>query len=249
MKRDPDRLNALAHVVERDVLASTEDRIDIADILRELAEPEPYERIKLSAPILDAIAGLIGVAGFAVPPLPLVRAIAEATEVFLRAELRRAEFPDAVHIEVAGEPTGRIVVPLFGDVEERAQSVQTIVAALEPVPPGEDTVQVAAEIAGVAVALTLQYGLQPEAAEALIRLAITEAKRGDADVYLAKYECGHEVVWLGAPRDACGFPDSEQQFCGASIESFAQMVTAGWAATAHFLEVGLRDAPGPRLDP
>ena len=202
----------------------------IRDLVR---SPKP---LTIHDPMVEALADLVGLSQLETPPLPVVRCIAEGAEALLRCDLRRIRYPNAVQLEGEGEPDGTLVVPLYGDDAARRQVVQQVVAALEPVPEGEDSARVAAELASAAVALTLEYGLPQEQAEGLIRLAISEGKRGDADCFVTTCSDGHEVITFGPHLGTCAFPDTENGHCGAEIVASQKRWAAGWIATARVLE-------------
>lgn len=200
-------------------------------------EGTELRRVEVTDVELDAISGLVGAAHMEVPHPKVVRIIAEGTEIFLRRRLKQLARPKATHIELPSseDAENELVIPLLGSQEEQEQLIQRIVFLM--LPGGEDMEGIGAstQIAEEALKLTLEYGILPEKAEGLMRAALAESKRPDADAFLTKYECGHEVVWLGAVQELCPHPDSEGGICGEERTIYSEIMVGGWLEAALVL--------------
>lgn len=187
---------------------------------------------------VEGLCDLVGANQMEVPNPQIVRVIAEATEALLRRQLNQLKRPVATHLEIPGgeEAEAELVIPLLGTPEERRELIKQIVCILIPVEGAHDGLAAAAQLAEESLKLTLEYGILPELAERLIRLALAETKRPDADGFLTKYECGHEVVWLGAVQDTCPHDDGD---CGEARTTYSQIMVGGWLEAAFML--GARD--------
>ena len=138
---------------------------------------EPESKIPITDAEVDSLCGLVGACQMEVPRPPVVRAIAEGAEVFLRRRLRQLAHPEAVRIETTdrGEPDRELVIPLYGTEEEQHQLIQQVAAMFSDTDPEWERVEIAAKIAEEALNLTIANGLPVGEAERLIRLAIDYA--------------------------------------------------------------------------